>query len=246
MSTTSAVRLALIAVLAVLTVRSLRARPIPPRELARRLPRCVAGLVCFGVGISLFFAGDIGVPPWDVLHGGIAERTGADVGFVINVVALLLLPLWIPLGERIGLGTVLNAMLIGTVVSAVNPRLPIEGTADTMAGRVAYAVTGLVTVAVGSGFYIGSGLGAGPRDGLMMGLSRLGLSLRAARTTIEATTLGLGWLLGGSVGAGTVLFLVGIGPLVQVFLPRLRLPPLDAAVAPADPEPAGAVGTVTR
>lgn len=226
MASSTVFRLVLVAVLAALTVRSLRQRPVPPGELVRRVPRCVAGLVCFGVGISLFFAGDIGVPPWDVLHSGLARRTGADVGLVINVVALVLLPLWIPLRERIGVGTVLNALLIGTVVSAVNPRLPIGATADHLPGRIAYAVAGLVVVALGSGFYIGSGLGAGPRDGLMMGLSRLGLSIRAARTAIEATTMGLGWLLGGSIGVGTVLFLVGIGPLVQVFLPRLRLPPL--------------------
>lgn len=226
MSTTSLFRLVLLAILAVLAVRSLCQRPVPVRELVRRVPRCVAGLVCFGVGISLFFAGDIGVPPWDVLHSGLSRRTGADVGVVINVVALVLLPLWIPLRERIGLGTVLNALLIGTVVSAVNPRLPIGSTADHLPGRVAYAAAGLVVVALGSGFYIGSGLGAGPRDGLMMGLSRLGLSIRTARTLIEATTLGAGWLLGGSIGVGTVLFLVGIGPLVQIFLPRLRLPPL--------------------
>lgn len=221
----------MLVVLSALTIRSLQQRPIPPRELVRRVPRCVAGLVCFGVGISSFFAGNLGVPPWDVLHSGIARLTGLDVGLVINLVALVLLPLWIPLGERIGLGTVLNALIIGFVVSAVNPHVPFGSTADHLVGRMLYGLAGLVIVAAGSGLYIGSGLGAGPRDGLMMGLSRLGVSVRAARTLIECVTLGAGWLLGGKIGFGTVLFLVGIGPLVQVFLPRLRLPPLEERVS---------------
>jgi uncharacterized membrane protein YczE len=235
MSTTGIARVGLLVVLGVLTIQSLRSRPIPVHEQRARLPRCVAGLVCFGVGISCFFASRLGVPPWDVLHGGIARLADLDVGLVINLVGLVVLPLWIPLRERVGLGTVLNTLIIGFVVSGVNPHLPIGSTADTLIGRIAYAVAGLVIIALGSGLYIGSGLGAGPRDGIMMGLSRLGLSVRAARTCIEATTLVIGFLLGGSVGAGTVLFMVGIGPLVQVFLPRLRLPALHDRAVPAGP-----------
>jgi uncharacterized membrane protein YczE len=215
-------------VLVVLTIVQTINYPVPFRELVRRVPRCLAGLLCFGIGISLFFASDLGVPPWDVFHSGVAAKTGLDVGLVINLVGIVLLPLWIPLRERIGLGTVLNTVVIGFAVSAIKPRLPIGSTASTYVGRGAYAVAGLVIIAVGSGLYIGSGLGAGPRDGLMMGLSRLGLSVRVARTLIEAVTVSAGWLMGGKPGVGTILFLVGIGPLVQIFLPRLRLPPVEA------------------
>jgi uncharacterized membrane protein YczE len=219
-------------VLGSLTVIQIRRYPVPLPELVRRVPRCLGGLVCFGVGISAFFASDLGVPPWDVFHSGVAAKTGLDVGLVINIVGIALLPLWIPLRERIGLGTVLNALVIGLVVSFTKPKLPFGTTASNYVGRSAYAVAGLVIIAVGSGLYIGSGLGAGPRDGLMMGLSRLGLSVRMARTVIEAVTVTAGWLLGGNPGVGTVLFLVGIGPLVQFFLPRLRLPPLPTRVLP--------------
>lgn len=207
-----------------------RNAPVPRDELIRRVPRCVLGLVCFGVGISLFFAGDLGTAPWDVFHAGLAEVTGLPVGVVINVVGLAILPLWIPLKERVGLGTVLNAILIGVVVDLVKPRI---GVSDTWWMRIASALGGVLVIGVGSGFYIGSGLGTGPRDGVMMGLSRLGLSVRAARTLVEAVTLGIGFLLGGKIGFGTVAFLLLIGPIVQLTIPRFSIQPLPTAPPPA-------------
>ena len=223
MSTANVARIVVIAIISALAIYRLREDPIPKRELIRRLPRCIAGLGCFGLGVGLFFASRLGVGPWDVLHGGLASRLHLPVGVVINLVGLAILPLWIPLKEPIGLGTALNTLEIGFVLDLLRPHLPHT---DAIAGRVALAVAGVVIIALGSGLYLGSGLGSGPRDGLMMGLNRLGLSIRTARTLIEAVTLGLGWLLGGTIGAGTAIFLVGIGPLVQVFLPRLALAPL--------------------
>lgn len=213
----------MVAVLAALATVSLYRYPVPLHELRRRLPRCVSGLALFGIGVSLFFASHLGTGPWDVLHAGIAKRTGLDVGLVNNLVGIAILPLWIPLRERVGIGTVLNALEIGLVVDFVKPRLP---DVSSLALRLAYAVGGLVAISVASGLYIGAGLGTGPRDGIMIGLKRLGISVRAARTLIEIITLVLGLALGGAVGFGTALFLVGIGPLVQIALKRLALPPL--------------------
>ena len=223
MSSTTFWRSLVVVLIVALAVVRLRRDPIPWHELVQRLPRCVAGLACFGIGIAFFFTARLGVGPWDVLHAGLSKRLGLPVGVVINLVGLAILPLWFPLKEPIGLGTVLNALEIGFVLDIVRPHLP---TPDVWAEQLAFAVAGVVVIALGSGLYLGSGLGSGPRDGLMMGLSRLGLSIRTARTVVEIITLAVGWLLGGTVGLGTVIFLVGIGPLVQFFLPRLRLPPL--------------------
>jgi uncharacterized membrane protein YczE len=222
-TTPTIARILLVITLIALTIRSIQQRPVPMVELRRRLPRCLAGLVLFGVGIPLFVQSHLGTAPWDVLHAGLATLTGLEIGLVINLIGLLVLPLWIPLKERIGLGTVLNALVIGLVVDFAKPRLPTPGALPV---QVIFVFAGLFAIAIGSGLYIGSGLGAGPRDGVMMGLRRVGLSVRAGRTVIEFVTVVLGVLLGGRVGFGTIVFLVGIGPLVQVALSRLSLPPL--------------------
>lgn len=200
----------------------------PAADWSIRIGRCVAGLAMFGLGISLVIEANLGAAPWDVFHQGLAELTGISVGHVIVLVGLLLLLLWIPLRQRPGIGTLLNALEIGLVVDAVMPMIP---DTDRLVVRLGYLVAGIVVVAIGSGLYIGAGLGAGPRDGLMIGLGRLGLSVRAARTMIEATVLVLGVLLGGTIGVGTLAFTLGIGPLVQAFLPRLALPPRHATAA---------------
>jgi uncharacterized membrane protein YczE len=203
-------------------------RPLPDRlagrladRLVERLARCVGGLAMFGIGISMIIDADLGAAPWDVFHQGVSERLGVPIGTVIIATGALLLLLWIPLRERPGIGTVLNAVEIGLVVDLVLPRLPGP---EALGPRVALMLGGVVVVAIGSGLYIGSGLGPGPRDGLMTGLARRGLSIRVARTGIEVTVLLLGIALGGSAGVGTAVFALGIGPLVQVFLPRLRMP----------------------
>ncbi len=227
MSSATIARIVLILVLGSLAIWSIRTDPIPKAELIRRLPRCIVGLACFGIGIAFFFASNVGTGPWDVLHGGLAAKTGLPPGVIINIVGIAILPLWIPLKERVGLGTVLNALEIGLVLDVVKPNLH---TPNNIVARVLFAVIGLVVIAIGSGLYIGSGLGAGPRDGIMMGLKRLGLSVRVARTLVEIFTLAIGWLLGGKIGFGTILFLVGIGPLVQITLKRFTLPPITSPI----------------
>ena len=221
---TTNVKYVVIALLALLTALQWRGAPVPARELVRRVPQCVAGLFCFALGIALFFHSQLGTGPWDVLHGGLSKISGLPVGVVINIVGLIVLPLWIPLKVRIGLGTVLNALLIGVFLDLVKPRME---DASAVWLQLVLAVLGVLIIGIGSGLYIGAGLGAGPRDGIMVGLARLGLSVRAARTLVEAVTLAVGWLLGGKIGLGTIIFLVGIGPIVQIALPRLSLPSLQ-------------------
>ena len=204
-----------------------RVRPVGgPRatagEWAERLSRCVLGLGVFGLGISLVIEAHLGAAPWDVFHQGISRHTGISLGNVIVIVGLLLLLLWIPLRQKPGIGTILNAVEIGLVADVALPLLPSPG---HLLGKLGFLALGLLATAIGSGLYIGAGLGTGPRDGIMMGLSKRGISVRVARTTIEILVVLFGFLLGGKVGVGTVAFAVGIGPLVQIFLPRFRMKP---------------------
>jgi len=189
---------------------------------ATRLIRCLTGLALFGFGITLFVRADLGLPPWDVFHLGVAENLDLSLGVVIIGVGLALLLLWIPLRQRPGVGTILNAVEIGLVVNLTKP---LVGEADHVVVQTSMVAGGLIVVALGSALYIGAGLGSGPRDGLMMGISsrtwaERPISIRMARTTIEGTVLVAGFLLGGPVGLGTVAFMFGIGPLVQLLLPR--------------------------
>lgn len=194
--------------------------PLPSDRLAQRTARCLVGLTLFGFGISCFLTAELGLAPWDIFHQGLENKTGISIGLIIEITGVFILLLWIPLRERMGLGTVLNAIQIGLVVFLIDDHLPHT---DVMALRVGYMLLGLLAVGFGSGLYIGAGLGSGPRDGLMLGLSKRGISVRIARTTIELTVLAAGLLLGGTIGIGTLAFTFGIGPLVQFFLPRLRL-----------------------
>jgi uncharacterized membrane protein YczE len=182
--------------------------------LTIRLIQCISGLVVCGAGIALIIAADIGLAPWDVLHKGISRRTGIAVGTVIIIVGFALLALWVPLRVRPGIGTFLNAVLVGGSVNVVLPRLP-EPT--EIAWQVVEMLGGVVTFGVGTAMYIGAGLGPGPRDGLMTGIAGRGHSLRLVRTGIEIAVLVTGWALGGSVGVGTAVFALAIGPLVHYF-----------------------------
>ncbi|MEM8905645.1 MAG: hypothetical protein AAGA17_04655 [Actinomycetota bacterium] len=202
---------------------------LPWGETLRRLPRVVFGLVVFGVGIALMVVADLGLAPWDVLHQGISERTGLGIGTVIIVVGALVVLGFIPLRERVGLGTVLNAIVIG--VSA-NAALTVLDEPEGLPVRVAAMIGGPVVIAFGSGLYIGAGLGPGPRDGIMTGLARRGIAVWKARTVIEVVVLVSGVALGGTVGIGTIWFAVGIGPMIGWWLPRLTLPSHEPVTAP--------------
>lgn len=205
-------------------------RPLNER-LAERLTRCAVGLALFGIGIACFVHGRLGVAPWDVFHQGISEKTGLSLGTVIIIVGLLLLILWIPLRQRPGIGTIMNAVEIGIAENLAEHLLP---DSDRIIVRVVYLAIGMLAIAVGSGLYIGAELGTGPRDGLMVGLNqRFGISVRLARTTVEIIVMIAGVVLGGQLGLGTFVFAFGIGPLVQATLGWFRMSPsrTDAVVA---------------
>lgn len=183
------------------------------------------GLFLFGAGITLLLRSELGAAPWDVFHTGVSELTGIGVGTIIVITGVGLLALWIPLRVRPGLGTILNAVLIGVFVDLTMPLIP---DVEPLVPRVLMMVGGVVAIAIGSGFYIGAGLGPGPRDGLMTGLAERTLagrpiSVRTARTVVEVAALLVGVALGGSIGVGTAVFALGVGPLVQVFLPPLTM-----------------------
>lgn len=198
--------------------------PRPLRErFFERLARCAAGLFCFGAGIACFVHSNLGVPPWDVLHQGISEKTDIKMGTVIIIVGVVLLLTWIPLRMKPGIGTIMNAIQIGLVENVMEDLLP---DSDFLLARVAYLAAGMLFIAFGSGLYIGAELGSGPRDGLMLGLNKcFGISIRMARTTVEIVVLVVGLILGGSLGFGTFVFAFGIGPLVQKALHALRMSP---------------------
>lgn len=206
-------------------------RPLNER-LAERLVRCVAGLAMFGIGIAFFVVSDIGVPPWDVFHQGVSGRTDLAIGTVIVITGFGVLLLWIPFRLRPGIGTVLNAVQIGVVENIAEPLIPEP---SNLAVQVLFVALGMVAIAAGSGLYIGAELGPGPRDGLMVGLNaRYGISVRLARTAVEVTVLAIGIILGGTVGFGTVVFALGIGPLVQVTLRMFQMSPAQVAAATAE------------
>lgn len=188
------------------------------RAAAPRLPALVVGLVVFGFGIALMVEAGLGLGPWEALHQGIARLTGIEIGTISILLGLPILALWWPLGERPGIGTLVNVVLIGTSTNVGIALIPTPGD-DELAVRLALMFGGVVVIALGSGIYLATDLGPGPRDGLMTGVHRrFGWSIRRARTAVELTVLAIGWALGGTVGLGTVVFALGIGPLVQVAL----------------------------
>jgi uncharacterized membrane protein YczE len=191
--------------------------PVSGRNLRRRLVQLNVGLVMFGVGIALMLQSELGLPPWDVLHQGLAEQFGLSVGMWSIVVSFVVLLLWLPLRERYGIGTVLNAIIIGVVIDVAS--LVIPQPESTVIDTV-MLVGGILLIGLASGMYIGANLGPGPRDGLMTAVARRGPSIRATRWGLEIVVLITGILLGGTFGVGTIAFALFIGPIVQFFLPR--------------------------
>jgi uncharacterized membrane protein YczE len=194
--------------------------PPPGDRLARRLGQLLVGLVLYGVSDAMLVLGGLGLDPWDVLHQGLARRTGIPIGTWTIIVGAAVLVLWVPLRQRPGVGTACNVVVIGAVVDIVLATVPVP---HAWPLRWASMVAGVALNGVATACYIGAGLGPGPRDGLMTGIARRGHSLRLVRTGIEASVLAAGWLLGGTVGIGTVLYAAGIGPLVHLLLPRLTI-----------------------
>jgi uncharacterized membrane protein YczE len=190
----------------------------PPRT--RRLIQLYAGLVLFGVSDAMLLMAALGVDPWDVLHQGLSRRFGLGVGTWAVIVGALVMLLWIPLRQRPGLGTISNVVVVGLVIDLVLALIP---SVHGLGLRVVVLVSAVFLNGIATGAYIGAGLGPGPRDGLMVGLAARGHSIRVVRTCIELTVLLAGWLLGGNVGVGTVLYAASIGPIAHIFIPLLQV-----------------------
>jgi uncharacterized membrane protein YczE len=186
------------------------------KRVIARTGALLIGLTGYGFSMALMVRAGLGLDPWDVFHQGLAGRTGMTIGIASAVVGVAVLLAWIPLRNRPGVGTVANVIVIAITVDAGMALLP---TPESLPVRVAMMLGAVVLNGLSTVLYIGAGMGPGPRDGLMTGLvARTGLSVRVVRTSIEATVLAVGWLLGGTVGVGTVVYALGIGPLVQLFV----------------------------
>ena len=202
--------------------------------MTRRLIQLFTGLAMYGISLAMFIRAGLGLDPWDVFHQGLANRTGMSIGLVVIIVSFLVLLLWIPLRQWPGFGTLCNAILVGVFADIGLALIP---AVSQLFGQVAMLGGAVLLNGIASACYIGARFGPGARDGLMTGLARrTGWSVRLSRTLIEVTVLAIGWVLGGSVGVGTVVYALAIGPLVQLLLPQFMVPaalPETAGAAPA-------------
>jgi uncharacterized membrane protein YczE len=216
-------------------------RPADPAPvLVRRFVQLFIGLFLYGIGIALIVRGELGVAPWDVLTQGIAKQTGLSFGLIVVITSGIVLLLWIPIRQKPGFGTIMNALLVGPAADVglwlVPPGLDLWV-------RALLLPAGIVVIAIATGLYIGAHFGPGPRDGLMTGLHRVtGWRIWIVRTGIELTVLAAGWLLGGNVGIGTVVFALLIGPLCGYTIPLFAI--RRSGRMPADRVPARAKPTV--
>ncbi|HEY9499972.1 MAG TPA: hypothetical protein VIQ78_13195 [Terrimesophilobacter sp.] len=214
--------------------------------LTRRWVQLLLGLGIYGIAIAMMIRAAVGISPWDVLAQGIALRTGIPFGLVTNIVGGIVLLLWIPLRQRLGVGTILNALLIGPSAEVGLWLIPEQ---SNIWMQLLLFTGGLILLAIATGLYIGARFGPGPRDGLMTGINKkFGIRIWIVRTSIEVVVLGIGWLLGGNVGFGTLAFALLIGPMVHVTMPLLhvsdkrssdkRSPDRHGPESPLTPEPA--------
>lgn len=207
-----------------------------PAMMIRRLAQLYVGLAFYGLSMAMMVRSDLGLNPWDVFHQGVGERTPLSFGTVVIITGAIILLLWIPLRQRPGIGTISNMIVIGL---AADLGLWLIPNIESLTARIAMLVAGILLNGAATSAYIGTGLGPGPRDGLMTGLAaRTGWPIGFVRTGIELTVLALGWLCGGTAGIGTILYAVAIGPIVHATLafftiPRAKADDSDPNAAPA-------------
>ncbi|MGW7208646.1 membrane protein YczE [Streptomyces sp. NPDC054837] len=209
-------------------------------RLGRRLIQLYAGLALYGASSALLVEAGLGLEPWNVLHQGLAELTGLTIGVVSIFVGAAVLLLWIPLRQRPGLGTVSNVFVVGIAMDGTLAAMP---EAHTLAVRIPLLLAGILLNGVATGLYIAARFGPGPRDGLMTGLhQRTGRSIRLMRTAVEIAVVATGFALGGTIGVGTVLYAVSIGPLAQLFLRMFDVPSAsDSSTVVATGQPRRAI-----
>ncbi|MGW1954960.1 membrane protein YczE [Streptomyces sp. NPDC001920] len=209
-------------------------------HLIRRLSQLYVGLALYGASSALLVEAGLGLEPWGVLHQGLAERTGLTIGVVSIAVGAVVLLLWIPLRQRPGLGTVSNVFVVGI---AMDGTLALVPDAHALTVRIPLLLAGIVLNGAATGLYIAARFGPGPRDGLMTGLHRrTGRSIRLMRTAVEIAVVVTGFALGGTAGAGTVLYALSIGPLAQLFLRVFAVPSAsDSSTVVAGGQPRRAI-----
>jgi uncharacterized membrane protein YczE len=195
-------------------------QPVPPDRRARRAAQLLVGLFLYGATAAMMVLAGLGLDPWDVLHQGLSRTFGLGIGTWAIIASFVVLLGWIPLRQRLGVGTLANAVLVGAFMDLI---LAVFEPPQALWARIALLVGGVVGNGIATGFYIGAGLGPGARDGLTTGLAARGHSIRVVRTAIEATVLVGGFLLGGTVGVGTVLYAVAIGPITHRTIPALAI-----------------------
>lgn len=200
--------------------------------MTRRITQLLIGLAMYGISLAMFIRAGLGLDPWDVFHQGLSQKTGFSIGVVVIAVSFLVLLLWIPLRQMPGIGTIANAVLVGLFADLGLWLIP---SFSHLGGQIAMLAGAVILNGIASACYIGARLGPGARDGLMTGLvRRTGWSVRLVRTGIEVVVLAVGFLLGGSVGVGTVVYALAIGPIVQVLLPKFMVPERPKATAPTE------------
>lgn len=213
-------------------------------RLPRRVTQLFAGLILYGISMAFMVESSLGLNPWDVFHQGVSKTTGISYGLVVLLTGVPVLLLWIPLRQRPGLGTIANLVVIGFVADGA---LALLAPGESMAMRITYLVVGITLNGVATAMYIAARFGPGPRDGLMTGIVRRWprLSIRVVRTSIEVLVLGVGFLLGGTIGVGTAAYALGIGPLVQLFMPVFAVPEdaSDGGVPAGEPGSSAQPGT---
>jgi uncharacterized membrane protein YczE len=193
---------------------------VPPDRRPRRFAQLIAGLLLYGVTASMLVLAGLGLDPWDVLHQGLSRTFGLGIGTWAIIVSVIVLFAWWPLRQRLGVGTVMNALCVGLTIDVI---LSLFGPPHALGPRIALLVGGVIGNGIATGLYIGAGLGPGPRDGLSVGIAGRGYSMRVVRTSIEATVLVTGFLLGGTVGVGTVFYALAIGPITHQTIPALAI-----------------------
>lgn len=202
-------------------------------RLPRRLAQMTAGLMGFGLSLAMLLQSGLGGAPWDVLHSALAQQIGGTVGLMSISVSFVLLLAWIPLREQPGIGTFANAVLVGL---SLDLGLLIVPAVDQLLPRLVLMLAAVAVNGISAALYIGAQLGPGARDGLMTGLSRvLRRRVGPIRVLLEVTVLLVGWMLGGPVGVGTVVYALGLGPVIQLFLPRVTIEVRSLGGVSSDP-----------